>query len=121
MKTQREIKNQDEKNLRFNQWRRRDHTSPNLDPQACLSSQNTQESHKQGPPSPLHIFLQAIQHCFAELTLKSEPHLTASPHSSKCSIPLQQSPSSGCLLSTNLLTPESRDIVLGLKTREKQR
>lgn len=64
-------------------------TSPNRDPQSCLLPQNTQESHKQGPLSPSHISLQALQHSSEEFSLKSDPHFIASPHSSKCSTPPQ--------------------------------
>lgn len=70
------------------------HTSPNLGPQASRFPQNTHELHKQGPPLLPHIPLQAIQHSREEFILCLAPHFTASPQSSKCSNPLQQTSSS---------------------------
>lgn len=61
-------------------------TSPNLAPHLSLSPQKTHVSHKQGP-SPRHMALQAKQQSFEELNLKSVPHFTAVPQSSKLSIP----------------------------------
>lgn len=97
-------------------------TSPNLRPQASLFPQKTQVSHKHGPSLPLHISLHALQHSMEELNLKSDPHLTAGPHSSKLSIPLQHSPlfalnkSSLPLPSINdkESTPELAELALGL-------
>ena len=107
-------------NIRFHQnWkqqkkRERNNTSPNLGPQASLSAQYTQESHKQGPSSPPHMPLQAMQHSSEEFTLNWEPHFTASPQSSKCLIPLQHSPSSWPPSSTIFEAEETIAMLLGL-------
>lgn len=85
-------------------------TSPNLDPQASLSPQKTHESHKQGPSLPLHITLHALQHSYDELNLKSVPHFTAGPQSSRLSIPRQHSPTTWSRGSSVNRTAESTSV-----------
>lgn len=99
-------------------------TSPNFCPQASRFPQKTQESHKHGPSLPLHMVLQALQHCSEELNLNSEPHFTAFPQSSKFSIPLQHPPLSPSTPPPSSPNPkdsnsETEEVRPGLSTTER--